>query len=42
MIEAPYTADTLYAGLHIILPGETALAHRYIAFALRFITEGDH
>ncbi len=36
----PYTTDTLYAGLQLILPGETARAHRHVAFALRFIVEG--
>lgn len=37
---APYTTDTIYAGLQIVLPGETAPAHRHRAFALRFIIEG--
>ena len=37
---APYTTDTLYAGLQTILPGEVARAHRHTAFALRFIIEG--
>lgn len=37
---APYTTDTIYAGLQLILPGETAPAHRHMAFALRFIVEG--
>jgi gentisate 1,2-dioxygenase len=36
----PYTTDTLYAGLQLILPGEVARAHRHVAFALRFIIEG--
>lgn len=36
----PYTTDTLYAGLQLILPGEIARAHRHTAFALRFIIEG--
>ncbi|KAK7919936.1 hypothetical protein PG985_007958 [Apiospora marii] len=39
-LRAPYTTDTLYAGLQLILPGETAPAHRHTAFALRFIVEG--
>ncbi|KAJ5779254.1 RmlC-like cupin domain-containing protein [Penicillium paradoxum] len=39
-LEAPYTTDTIYAGLQLILPGETAPAHRHMAFALRFIVEG--
>ncbi|KAJ9493832.1 hypothetical protein H2202_010687 [Exophiala xenobiotica] len=30
----------IYAGLQLILPGETAPAHRHQAFALRFIIEG--
>lgn len=40
-LKAPQTTDTLYAGLQLILPGETAPAHRHIAFALRFIIEGN-
>lgn len=32
--------DSLFAGLQIILPGETAPAHRHVASALRFIIEG--
>lgn len=38
--EAPYTTDTLYAGLQVINPGETAPAHKHSAFALRYIIEG--
>ena len=33
-------ADTLYAGLQLILPGEVAPAHRHTPAALRFIVEG--
>jgi gentisate 1,2-dioxygenase len=33
-------ADSLFAGLQIIRPGEVAPAHRHIASALRFILEG--
>lgn len=40
-LQAPFTTDTLYAGLQLILPGEVARAHRHVAFALRFIVEGD-
>jgi len=40
-LQAPYTTDTIYAGLQLILPGETAPAHRHVAFALRFIVEGE-
>ncbi|KAF2844355.1 RmlC-like cupin [Plenodomus tracheiphilus IPT5] len=39
-MSAPHTTDTIYAGLQIVLPGETAPAHRHRAFALRFIIEG--
>jgi len=31
---------SLYAGLQLILPGETARAHRHTASALRFVLEG--
>ncbi|WAO91565.1 Hypothetical protein NCS54_00904000 [Fusarium falciforme] len=37
---APYTTDTLYAGLQLVQPKETAPAHRHTAFACRFIIEG--
>ncbi|KAJ5095288.1 Cupin 2 conserved barrel [Penicillium argentinense] len=37
---APYTTDTLYAGLQLVMPNETARAHRHTAFAMRFIIEG--
>ena len=39
-LEAPYTTDTIYAGLQLVLHGEVAPAHRHVAFALRFIIEG--
>lgn len=39
-LDAPRTTETLYAGLQLINPGETAPAHRHTAFALRFIIEG--
>ena len=35
------TTSTLYAGLQLILPGETAPAHRHTASALRFMIEGE-
>ncbi|KAK3080076.1 hypothetical protein LTS18_003195, partial [Coniosporium uncinatum] len=38
--DAPYTTDTVYAGLQLVMPGETAPAHRHVAFAMRFIIEG--
>jgi gentisate 1,2-dioxygenase len=37
----PFTTDTIYAGLQLIMPGEVARAHKHTAFALRFIIEGD-
>ena len=37
---APFTTDTLYAGLQLVMPNETAPAHRHAAFAMRFIIEG--
>ncbi len=40
-LEPPHTSDTLYAGLQLINPGETARAHRHVAFALRFVVEGE-
>lgn len=38
--DAPFTTDTLYAGLQLVMPNETAKAHRHVAFAMRFIIEG--
>ncbi|KAI5200555.1 hypothetical protein E4T39_05704 [Aureobasidium subglaciale] len=38
--DAPYTTDTVYAGLQLVMPDETAPAHRHTAFAMRFIIEG--
>jgi gentisate 1,2-dioxygenase len=39
-IDAPYTTDTIYGGLQLVMPNETAPAHRHTAFACRFIIEG--
>ena len=39
-MDAPCTTDSIYSGLQLVLPGETAPAHRHVAFALRFIIEG--
>ncbi len=39
--DAPYTTDTVYAGLQLVMPNETAPAHRHVAFAMRFIIEGN-
>ncbi|KAL1979740.1 hypothetical protein VTN96DRAFT_5237 [Rasamsonia emersonii] len=41
-MQPPYTTDTIYSGLQLVLPGETAPAHRHVAFALRFIIEGSN
>ncbi|CAK7215091.1 hypothetical protein SBRCBS47491_002364 [Sporothrix bragantina] len=38
--DAPFTTDTMYAGLQLVMPNETAKAHRHTAFAMRFIIEG--
>lgn len=40
-LKAPFTTDTLYAGLQLIRPGEIARAHKHTSFALRFIIEGE-
>src|SRR3989337_2890 len=39
--DPPATTTTLYAGIQVILPGETAQAHRHTSGAFRFIIEGD-
>jgi gentisate 1,2-dioxygenase len=33
--------QSLYAGIQLVLPGETAAAHRHVASALRFVIEGE-
>lgn len=38
--DPPATVNSLYAGIQIILPGETAQAHRHTSNAFRFIIEG--
>lgn len=38
--EPPATVNSLYAGIQIIMPGETAKAHRHTSAAFRFIIEG--
>ncbi|OGM40722.1 hypothetical protein ABOM_011036 [Aspergillus bombycis] len=40
-MDAPHTTDAIYGGLQLVLPGETAPAHRHVAFALRLIIEGN-
>ncbi|KXJ87553.1 RmlC-like cupin domain-containing protein [Microdochium bolleyi] len=40
-LESPFTTDTIYGGLQLVNPGETAPAHRHIAFAFRFIIDGE-
>lgn len=39
-MQVPYTTDTIYAGLQLILLRETAPVYRHVAFTLRFIVEG--
>lgn len=39
--EPPATVNSLYAGIQVILPGETAQAHRHTSHAFRFIIEGE-
>ena len=41
LTDPPATVNTLFAGIQIILPGETAQAHRHTANAFRFIIEGE-
>ncbi|OAP60066.1 gentisate 1,2-dioxygenase [Fonsecaea erecta] len=38
--DAPYTTDTIASGLQLVMPNETAPAHRHLAFAMRFVIEG--
>lgn len=40
LTEPPATTTSLYAGLQIIGPGETAQAHRHTSNAFRYIVEG--
>jgi gentisate 1,2-dioxygenase len=41
LLDPPATVNTLYAGIQVILPGETAQAHRHTSNAFRFIIEGE-
>ncbi|WP_037064495.1 cupin domain-containing protein [Pseudonocardia acaciae] len=41
MPDPPATVATLYAGIQVIMPGETAQAHRHTANAFRFVIEGN-
>ncbi|KAF2173953.1 hypothetical protein M409DRAFT_16223 [Zasmidium cellare ATCC 36951] len=38
--DIPCTTDTIFGGLQLVIPNETAPAHRHTAFAMRFIIEG--
>lgn len=38
--EPPATLPTIYAGIQVIVPGETAQAHRHASNAFRFVIEG--
>jgi gentisate 1,2-dioxygenase len=40
LADPPATVNSLYAGIQIILPGETAQCHRHAAGAFRFVIEG--
>lgn len=40
LVEPPATVNTLYAGIQVIMPGETAQAHRHTSAAFRVIIEG--
>ena len=40
-LERPGIAQTLFAGLQLVMPGEIAPAHRHSQGALRFVLEGD-
>ncbi|POR30986.1 Uncharacterized protein TPAR_08792 [Tolypocladium paradoxum] len=40
-MDSPHTTDTIYGGLQMVNPGETAPAHRHIATACRFIIDGE-
>ncbi|MEV4754429.1 cupin domain-containing protein [Micromonospora sp. NPDC049559] len=40
LADPPATTTTLYAGIQVILPGETAQAHRHTSGAFRFVIEG--
>ena len=39
--DPPATVSTMFAGLQIIMPGETAQAHRHTSNAFRFVIEGE-
>jgi gentisate 1,2-dioxygenase len=41
LTDPPATVNTLFAGIQIIMPGETARTHRHSANAFRFIIEGE-
>ncbi|PHH92654.1 hypothetical protein CDD83_6258 [Cordyceps sp. RAO-2017] len=40
-MKPPHTTDTIYGGLQLVNPGETAAAHRHMALACRFIIDGE-
>ena len=41
IVEASQITQSLYAGLQLVLPGETAPTHRHAPSALRFVIESD-
>jgi gentisate 1,2-dioxygenase len=40
LTDPPATVNSLFAGIQIVMPGETARAHRHAANAFRIIVEG--
>lgn len=40
LTDPPATVNTLFAGIQVLMPGETAQAHRHAAGAFRFVIEG--
>ncbi len=39
--DPPATVSTMFAGIQILMPGETAQAHRHASNAFRFVIEGE-
>ena len=40
LTDPPATVNSLFAGIQVVMPGETARAHRHAANAFRFVIEG--
>lgn len=41
MKDTPFITDTLYAGLQLVMPNETAPVQLHTAFTMTFILEGN-